>query len=95
MSELLQLDRLVTPYGVGADALELQLSRSQQLERVVVERAGEAAPGFVAAGRDVVEEVPAGGHRFFEAPGGVAELVFGFLVLPQQSRRRAGESQQP
>src|SRR5439155_6597281 len=80
---------------VAADSFQLQLGAGEQLERIVVKRAREAPPRLVATSRDVVEQMTARGHRLLEADRGTPELVFGFLVLPDQARGHSNEPEGP
>ena len=95
MLQLIQLDDLTARRRVAADPLQLQLGSGQELERVIVQRAGKTATGLVAAGRDVVEEVPARGHRLLEPHRRVTQLVLGFLVLPDEAGRDPHHSEHP
>src|SRR5439155_1702335 len=71
------------------------LDAGEQLERIVVKRAREAPPRLVATSRDVVEQMTARGHRLLEADRDTPELVFGFLVLPDEARGHANEPEGP
>src|SRR4029077_13284548 len=93
--QLVELHRLMARGRAAPDALELQLCSRQELERIVVQRAGESPPGLVASGGDVVEQMPACGHGLLEANRRVAELVLRLLVLPQQTCGHPDQAQDP
>ncbi len=78
-----------------ADPRKLQLSRRQKLKRVVVEGAGEPAPGLVAAGGDVGKQMSASCHRLAKPLDRHVELVFSLPVLPHESAGRRHDAQQP
>src|SRR5258708_38609920 len=70
---------------------ELQLGSGEELQRVVVQDACEAAPGFVASRRYVAQELASCGHRFLESNRRVVKLELRFLVL---AHHRGGDPEQ-
>src|SRR6267143_2327054 len=93
--QLVELRKLVPRSAVVAQAFQLELSGSQQLQRIVVKGARESAPGLVSARGDVGEEVAPGHHRFLETLDGDVELLFSLSVLPHETRRHRGHAEDP
>src|SRR5258708_37283934 len=74
---------------------ELQLSSGEELQRVVVQDACEAAPGFVASRRYVAQELTSCGHRFLESNRRVVKLELRLLVLAHHRGGYPEQAQHP
>ncbi len=83
--QLVELGVVSAVGAVVADALELQLGRRQQLQRIVVQGASEPAPGLVTARGDIGQELASGSHRLSQPLDGNVELLLGLAVLPDET----------
>src|SRR6266700_3992386 len=93
--QLVELRGLTLRVAVVADPLELELSRREELQRIVVQRARESPPRLVATRGHVGEQLAACRHRLLEALERDIELFLGFPVLPHQAGGHRGDVEDP